>query len=106
MGRLSLVLAIALMLSALSLVTARFQWRQLYVLSDRLQDTERQLDTDWRRLQLERAELARHARIDQIARNELSLIPGSPERTLYLRADALAGVPERSAPGAAQAVRP
>lgn len=85
MGRLSIVLAFALMLSALSLVTARFQSRQLYVQSDRLRDMERQLDTDWRRLQLERAELTRHARIDDVARNELALVNGSPDRTLYLR---------------------
>lgn len=85
MGRLSLFFAIVLMLSALSLVTARFQSRQLYMASDRLHDTERQLDTEWRRLQLERAELARHARIDNVARNELGLIAGSPDRTIYLR---------------------
>lgn len=85
MVRLSLILAVALMVSALSLVTARFQSRQLYMQSDRLEDLARQLDTDWRRLQLERAELARHARIDQVARNELGMISGSPERTLYIR---------------------
>ncbi len=85
MVRLSLILAVALMVSAWSLVTARFQSRQLYMQSDRLQDLARQLDTDWRRLQLERAELARHARIDQVARNELGMISGSPEHTLYIR---------------------
>lgn len=85
MGRLSLVLAVALMLSALSLVTARFQSRQLFVVSDRLDDLSRQLDTDWRRLQLERAELARHSRIDDVARNELNMVSGSPDLTLYIR---------------------
>lgn len=85
MGRLSLFLALALMISALSLVTARFQSRQLYVESDRLDDRARQLDTDWRRLQLERAELTRHARIDDLARDELQMVSGSPDRTIYLR---------------------
>lgn len=85
MGRLSLGLALALMVSSLSLVTARFQSRQLYVASDRLDDLARQLDTDWRRLQLERAELARHARIDDVARNELNMVSGSPDLTLYIR---------------------
>lgn len=85
MGRLSLVLAFVLMLSALSLVTARFQSRQLYVVSDRLENLAGQLDTDWRRLQLERAELARHSRIDDVARNELNMVSGSPERTLYFQ---------------------
>lgn len=91
MVRLSLILAISLMVSALFLVTARFQSRQLYMQLDRQEDLARQLDTEWRRLQLERAELARHARIDQVARNELDMISGSPDRTLYIRG------PERGA---------
>lgn len=85
MVRLSLFLALVLMVSALSLVTARFQSRQLYMQLDRQDDVARQLDTDWRRLQLERAELARHARIDHVARHELDMISGSPERTLYIQ---------------------
>ena len=85
MIRLSLILAVMLMASALFLVTARFQSRQLYMQLDRQEDLARQLDTEWRRLQLERAELARHARIDNVARNELGMISGSPERTLYIR---------------------
>ncbi|MYN14953.1 cell division protein FtsL [Pusillimonas sp. TS35] len=84
MARLSLLFAALLMVSALSLVTARFQARQLYVEAGRLHDRERQLDTDWRRLQLERAELARNARIDSIAREELGMTPGTPDRTLYM----------------------
>lgn len=85
MGRLSLLLAFFLMLSGLSLVTARFQSRQLYIQADRLNEAARELDTDWRRLQLERAGLARHARIDEVARNQLGMVGESPARTLYLR---------------------
>lgn len=85
MGRLSLLFAALLMVSALSLVTARFQARQLYVESGRLEDRSRQLDTDWRRLQLERAELARNARIDGMARKDLHMVPTSPDRTIYLK---------------------
>lgn len=85
MVRLCLFLALILMISALFLVTARFQSRQLYMQLDRQEDVARQLDTDWRRLQLERAEQARHARIDHVARHELDMISGSPERTLYIR---------------------
>jgi len=85
MVRLSLALAVLLMVSAFFLVTARFQSRLLYTQLDRLEDQARQLDTDWRRLQLERAELARHARIDHVARHELDMISGSPDRTIYIR---------------------
>jgi len=93
MSRLSLVLAVLLMLSALSLVTARFQARQLYIEAGRLEDKARQLDTDWRRLQLERAELARNARIDGMARADLHMVPGSPDRTIYIKNEAAASIP-------------
>lgn len=87
MGRLSIVFAILLMLSAISLVTARYQSRQLFVASERQAAQARELDTDWRRLQLERAELARNARIDEIARQDLKMLSSSPDRTLYLKGD-------------------
>lgn len=87
MGRLSILFAALLMLSAISLVTARYQSRQLFVESERAATSARELDTDWRRLQLERAELARNARIDEIARGDLDMRPSSPDRTLYLKGD-------------------
>lgn len=84
MIRLCIVFSVLLMLSALSLVTARYQSRQLFVAAERLEDRSRELDIEWRRLQLERAELARHARIDQIARRNLGMVTATPDRTLYL----------------------
>lgn len=85
MGRLSIFFALALMMSALSLVTARFQSRQLFVLAGELEDKAQQLDTDWRRLQLERAEVTRNARIDAVARGDLKMRPSTLDRTIYLR---------------------
>ena len=41
-------------------------------------------EVGWRRLQLERAELARNARVDAIARDSLKMISIVPDRTLYL----------------------
>lgn len=87
MGRLSILFAALLMLSAISLVTARYQSRQFFMESERQAAYARELDTEWRRLQLERAELARNARIDEIARNDLQMRPSSPDRTLYLQGD-------------------
>lgn len=84
MARLSLFVAILLMLSAISLVTSRYHSRQLFIELERSNTLANVLDTDWRRLQLERAELARNARVDRAARQDLKLIPIAPERTLYL----------------------
>lgn len=84
MGRACMVLALVLMVSAISLVTARHQSRQLFVAVERLEDRSRELDIEWRRLQLERAELARNARVDHIARSDLGMVTATPDRTLYL----------------------
>jgi cell division protein FtsL len=91
MGRLCLVFAALLMVSAISLVTARFQSRQLFVVAERMDAKARELDIDWRRLQLERAEQARNARIDELARDELKMVPVSPDRTIYIKGGALKG---------------
>jgi len=84
MGRLSFVMAALLMASAVSLVTSRYQARQLFIELGRGQSQAHDLDTDWRRLQLERAELARNARVDRTARDELKMISIAPDRTIYL----------------------
>jgi cell division protein FtsL len=84
MGRLSFVMALVLMASAVSLVTSRYQARRLFIELGRGQSQAHDLDTEWRRLQLDRAELARNARVDRAARDELKMISIAPERTLYL----------------------
>ncbi|QCP83604.1 cell division protein FtsL [Alcaligenes faecalis] len=96
MMRLVITLSLVLMLSAISLVTARYQARELFVQTDRLATKAGELDTDWRRLQLERAELARNARVDDIGRNELGLVLSSPERTLYLQGGELSSTQVQS----------
>jgi len=85
MIRLNLLLAGVLMASALSLVTARYQSRLLYVQADKLDDQARELDIQWRRLQLQRAELARNARTDAIARKDLGMLPSSAADTWFVR---------------------
>ena len=84
MGRISLIVALLLMLSAISLVTARYQSRQLFVELERSRAKARELDVDWRHLQLERAELARNARVDSLAREELKMTGIVPDRTVYV----------------------
>jgi cell division protein FtsL len=84
MGRLIAIVSVLLMSSAISLVTARFQSRRLFIQSDRLSDKAHELDTDWRRLQLERAELVRNARIDGIARQDLKMVNVTPGSIIYV----------------------
>ena len=84
MGRLSLFVAALLMLSAISLVTSRYQARQLYVELDQYRNKARELDLTWRQLQLDRAENARNAHVDRVAREELKMIAIVPDRTIYI----------------------
>ena len=77
-------MAVILMASAVSLVTSRYQARQLFVELDRSQSQMHVLDNEWRQLQLQRAELARNARVDRRARDVLKMIPIAPDRTIYL----------------------
>ena len=65
MGRVNLIVAALLMLSAISLVTSRYQSRQLFVELGRDQAHARDLETNWRRLQLERAVRAQPADREQ-----------------------------------------
>ena len=84
MGRLCFFVAAVLMLSAISLVTARYQARQLYVELDRSRTSARDLQIIWRQLQLDRAEHARNAHVDRIARESLKMISIVPDKTIYI----------------------
>ena len=91
MGRLSLVFAVLLMLSAISLVTSRHQARQLFIDLDRQVAQARDLDVEWRRLQVDRAEHARNAKVDEVARGPLKMVSIVPARTIYLPQEVVSG---------------
>ena len=84
MGRLSVLAATVLMFSAISLVTARYQARQLYNQLDKYTTQAEDLEIDWRKLQLDRAQASRNAHVDKVAREELRLNVIVPERTIYV----------------------
>lgn len=80
-GRLLLVvLVVAVVASALAVVHARHQHRQLFVELSRLENVRDELDIDFGRLQLEQATWAEANRIDQVARERLGMkFPGDDE---------------------------
>ncbi|CAM3738520.1 cell division protein FtsL [Polynucleobacter antarcticus] len=85
MNRATLTLLALLLICALSLVTAQQRARKLFVSLDRAQIQERKLNQDWLRLEYEQRNLSKSARIRDVARNQLQMIPITPERTLYLK---------------------
>ena len=74
------VLAIAAVISAIAVVHARHQHRELYVQLTRLERARDELNIEFGRLQLEQATWSESNRIDQVARTRLGMkFPGPGE---------------------------
>ena len=69
----------------MSLVAAQQRARKLFIAQERAQIEERKLNQEWLRLEYEQRNLSKSARIRDVARNQLRMVPISPERTLYLK---------------------
>ncbi len=67
------VLILASIVSAIGVVHARHQHRQLFVELSRLEKARDELNIEFGRLQLEQATWAESNRIDQVARNRLGM---------------------------------
>ena len=85
MNRATLTLLALLLVCALSLVAAQQRARKLFIAQERAQIEERKLNQEWLRLEYEQRNLSKSARIRDVARNQLHMVPISPERTLYLQ---------------------
>jgi len=85
LNRATLTLLALLLLCALSLVAAQQRARKLFILMERAQLEEYQLNQDGLRLEYEQRNLSKSARVRDVARNQLHMIPIAPERTLYLK---------------------
>lgn len=83
-SRLTSLLTGLLILCALSLVTAQYQSRRLFIELERAQAMARQLEIEWAQLQLEQSTLGKSARIEANARRDLAMVPVTPARTQYL----------------------
>jgi len=78
MTRLNLLLLLALVACALSLVTSRHQARKLFVDLEREQARARGYEIEYGQLQLEQSTWALPGRVDRIARAELRMqVPGA-----------------------------
>ena len=67
------VLVIANVLSAIGVVFARHEHRQLFIALSRLEKARDELNIEFGRLQLEQATWAESNRIDQVARERLGM---------------------------------
>jgi cell division protein FtsL len=83
-GRLNILLALLLVASALSLINAQYQARRLFIELERAQTVAKQLEVEWAQLQLDQSTLAKHSRVESVARRQLSMVAATPARTQYL----------------------
>ncbi len=68
------MLGFSVLLSAVLVVKSKHENRRLVTELTELRTEREHLDTEWSQLQLEEATLANHGRIEQIAREKLSMI--------------------------------
>ena len=73
------VFAIVCVLSAIALVYTKHESRKLFVELEQLTQERDELNIEWGQLQIEQSTWAQHARIEQVASDDLSLV--RPEAT-------------------------
>ena len=68
------VFAVVCVLSAMALVYTKHESRKLFVELEGLTNERDELNIEWGRLQIEQSTWATHARIEQVATGDLSLV--------------------------------
>jgi cell division protein FtsL len=69
-----LVFAIVCVMSALALVYTKHESRKLFVELEALTNERDELNIEWGQLQIEQSTWATHARIEQVAKDDLALV--------------------------------
>jgi cell division protein FtsL len=73
------VFAVVCVISAMALIYTKHESRKLFVELEQLTDQRDELNIEWGQLQIEQSTWATHARIEQVATDDLSLM--RPEST-------------------------
>jgi cell division protein FtsL len=84
MTRINLVLLLAVVLSALYLVSVQYESRRLFTELDKAQAEERRLSSDLERLKVEKRAQATSARVEKLAREKLQMRQVLPAITTYV----------------------
>lgn len=82
----ALVVAVAVVVSGLLIVTAEHKSRQLFREHEELKREEARLQIDWGRLQLEQSTWATHARIESLASERLELVVPDEDQVVIVAA--------------------
>lgn len=84
MSRLSILLLMAVLGSALFLVHSQYETRRVFMALEAARKEAKRLEVDHDRLQIERRSQATPLRVEQLARQQLQMRPASPAITQYV----------------------
>ncbi len=84
MIRLNLVLLLAVLLSAVYLVSVQYESRRVFTELDRARSEAKRLESEFDRLQVEKRGQATPARVEKLAREKLQMRQASPAITTYV----------------------
>jgi cell division protein FtsL len=80
----TLMMALAVMATALAVVVMRHESRRLFVELQALEAERDHLNVEWGRLQLEQATWAEASRVERLARTDLGLVAKEPEQVMVI----------------------
>jgi len=83
--RLNILLTVALVLSGLYLVRTAYDSRRLFVELERATAEAVRLDTEFKRLEVEREAQATSLRVERSARDKLAMRMATPAVTIYVQ---------------------
>ncbi len=84
MIRLNLVLLLAVLVSAVYLVSVQYESRRVFTELDRARSEAKRLESEFERLQVEKRGQATPARVEKLAREKLQMRQASPAITTYV----------------------
>jgi cell division protein FtsL len=96
MTRLTLVLLLAVLASALYLVSVQYQSRRLFSDLDKARSDARRLEADKERLLVQRREQATPLRVESLAKSQLQMRTATPAITHYVSYGSAASSPASS----------
>ncbi|MGD2168021.1 MAG: cell division protein FtsL [Gammaproteobacteria bacterium] len=79
-----LLLSAVIVATGIAIVLARHEARQLFAELEALNREQDRLEVDWGRLRLEQSTYATHPRIEQLARDDLSLAAPPQQRIVVV----------------------
>lgn len=103
MMRINIVLLMAVVFSAVYLVSVQYDSRRLFTELDRTNNEARRLETEYERLQVEKRAQATPARVEKLAREKLQMRQVSPAITAYVNYSAPSVAPVAPAAPAVEA---